>query len=73
VAVLRLLELHLQAGRLLVLAGGRRLKLDGSHIEVVSVVIWSVLQTGSNGTAECVLRWEKRRKYSYAERRRGVK
>ena len=29
------LELHLQAGWLLVLAGVRRLKLDGSHIEVM--------------------------------------
>jgi hypothetical protein len=31
-------ELYLQAGRLLVLAGVRRLKLDGSHIEVMCLV-----------------------------------
>jgi hypothetical protein len=29
---------YLQAGRLLVLAGVRRLKLDGSHIEVMCLV-----------------------------------
>ena len=31
---------YLQAGRLLVLAGVRRLKLDGSHIEAMCLVCW---------------------------------
>lgn len=53
---------YLQAGWLLVLAGGRRLKLDGSHIEVMCLVCWEE-QTGSNGTTECVLQCERRKKY----------
>lgn len=40
VAFLRPQELYLQAGRLLVLAGVRRLKLDGSHIEAMCLVCW---------------------------------